>query len=542
MKNISAQTRALIELLNPPGRFWEKLTGRREDAKLLAQVAEGDDVAAIFYITPFVLSERSEVARAAAIAVDKLTANANPAELAHLDLLFRGDSPYGGRYRVEWHKLAPAELKKLERFDDYSTALLGMASFHKSGFVREEAVKRLDRRSSGTELRFLLIRLNDWVHNVRVAAQKAIISRLQPHHAEDFVASLPLINRLEQAGRSDHRQIIEAIESLLKRTDCRDALLGGLKSSDRSVRRLSFSLAVEATDVDATSIVERALSDQDTVIRLWAARKVSAEFAGETLDKFLARMRTDNFMPVRREALRTLVSRLPQQASVELRRALLDSHVSMREEAQYNLRKSESFDLASFYRQALADNADDKALAAALSGLGETGSVFDDELLIKYRQHPAAKVRRAMIRALSKLSGEAHLSIFTAALEDKAPGVSKEAQKALSNKASIVGGESLWEIFNSSPLRHARWNVLRLFTRLSKWDSLYFLIRAAHDNDEELAELGRLYVGRWLMQFNRRFTQPTQEQLARLRRVLEECGPLMDENLCEHLWFSMKGY
>ncbi len=541
MKNISAQTKALIELLNPPASFWERLTGRREDAELLSRVAEAGELAAIVEIAPFVLSERREVAHAAAAAVDKLAASATAVELAQLDLLFRARSPYGGRYRMEWHKLAPAELNKLERFGDYSIALLGMASFHESGFVREEAIKRLDQKSSGFELPFLLIRLNDWVDNVRVAAQMGIISRLQPHYADNFVASLPLVTRLGQAGRSEHRQTVEAIESLLKRTDCRDALLRGLKSPDRSIRRISFSLAVDSTDAASSSILERALADQDTVIRLLAARKVSAEFAGAPLDKFLSRMRIDNFMPVRREALRAFVTRLPEQAPVELRRALLDPHVSMRDEAQYHLRKSESFNLASFYRQALA-SADNRILSAALHGLGETGSASDDKLLITFTHHPSAKVRRIVIRALSRLNGKAHVSIFTAALQDKTPSVSREARKALLDKASVVGGESLREIFNSSPLRHVRRNVLHLFTRLNKWDSIYFLVSAATDNDEEIAELSSFYVERWLMQFNRRFTQPTQAQLARLSRALKECGHLLDENSREHLWFSMKDF
>jgi HEAT repeat protein len=252
-------------------------------------------------------------------------------------------------------------------------------------------------------------------------------------------------------------------------------------------------------------------------------------------------MKGDRFMPVRREALRAFVNRLPEQAPEELRRALLDPHVSMREEARYQLQKTEGIDLASFYRQALA-NPEDGLLDAAISGMGETGLASDDSLLLSYLLHKSAKVRRAAIRGLSRLNGNEHLSTFITALGDERPGVSREAKRALADRVNGVGGESLWAIFNSSPLPHVRRNVLYLFAQLGKWDSIYFIIKAVGDADEVIAERSRFYIERWLGQFNRRFTIPGSGQLARLNRALMEYGVLLNENLLERLWFSMKGF
>lgn len=541
MKSISGQTRALIELLNEPVGLWERLRGGRRDAELLSQIADAGEPAAVVDLTPFVLAERRQTARAAAAAVGGLLASVTPAELSRLDLTFRERSPYAGRYCLAWHELAPAHLNNLESFGEHSLALLGAASFHESGYVREEAVKRLGRTSSGAELPFLLIRANDWVRNVREAAQSAVYSRLHPGYAGGFVANLPLVARLEHTERSDHRQMVEAIENLLRSSPCRDALFGGFKSTDRLIRRRSFKLATDAAGADLPSLLGLALGDPDTVIRLWAARRAAAGLDGRTLDEFLSRMWDDRFMPVRREALRTFVGRLPGRAGEVLRRALLDPHVSMREESRYHLRKTDGLNVASFYRQAL-ESADERALYSAVSGLGEAGSASDDRVLIPYALHPSARVRGAAIRALSRLNGDAHLSVFTSALQDEAPAVSRESRKALAGRAGVVGGESLWEIFSASPLRHVRRNVLHLFSRLGKWDSVYFLVRAACDSDAVVAQWSRLATERWLGQFNRRFTGPTREQLARLGDALGECGALLDENTRQRLWFSMKGY
>ncbi len=335
MRSISARTKALIEQLNQPTSFWERITSRCDDADLLLQIGNAGEPASVVDIIPFALSKSREVARAAAGAVDKLLVTLLPHELAQLDSIFRVRSPYLGRYWMEWHKLKPADLRRLESYGRYSVALLGLASFHTSGYVREEAVSRLGRMSGGAELPFLLIRLNDWVQNVREAARRAVTSRLSPNYAASFAANLPLVTRLQQTERGDHREIVESIEGLLKGPKCRDVLFRTLDSPDRLVRRSGFRLAADATGSDLSSVLERALSDEDTVLRLWAARKIASESKDESFDKFLALMRRDRFMPVRREALRAIVNRQTERASRELRLALLDSHAAMREEARY---------------------------------------------------------------------------------------------------------------------------------------------------------------------------------------------------------------
>jgi hypothetical protein len=110
-----------------------------------------------------------------------------------------------------------------------------MASFHQSGYVREAAINKLDQITSGTELSFLILRLNDWVSNVRDAAYGAIGSRLKPEYALHFFSNLTLVSRLQDAGRADHQALIQAINELFQGDECRSALLESLTSDDRSI-------------------------------------------------------------------------------------------------------------------------------------------------------------------------------------------------------------------------------------------------------------------------------------------------------------------
>lgn len=541
MRQTSPHARALIEQLLEPVGLWEKLKGSRDHVAILTAIGDSNELAAIVDILPFVLAKRPEVAAAAAMAVDKLVLGSNTKELASLDLALRERSPYSGDHFYEWHKVSPGQLGELERFGEASVSLLGMASFHQSGYVREAAIKRLDTITSGAELPFLILRGNDWVSNVRDAAYEAISSRLRPEYARHFIANLTFVSRLEGAGRADHKALIQTINELLRSDECRAELLESLWSDDRFVRRASFRLALNYKGSELPEIVRHALSDRDTVIRFWAAQTVSSAFEGATLVRFLALMKRDRFMPVRREALRICVSRSLPELLAELRSALLDPHASMREEARYHLRKLDSMDVAAFYRQSLS-TAEAHTLYPAICGVGETGSAGDDHLIVSYASHQVGRIRRSAIKALAKLNGGAHIDVLMDALKDEVTQVSRQALKALSDKSLSLSGERIWNLFQSAAHAHVKRNAISLIEKLGKWDSISYLVRAVRDSDEAVADMSRFGIQRWLARFNRSFPSPMPEQLAQLNNALEDCGDLLDDKTVAHLHFSIKDF
>jgi len=128
------------------------------------------------------------------------------------------------------------------------------------------------------------------------------------------------------------------------------------------------------------------------------------------------------------------------------------------------------------------------------------------------------------------------------ALEDHVPNISRQALKALSLKTSFLSAARVWDIFSSTAHVHVKRNALSLIGRFAKWESIAYLIRAVCDADEVIVELSRWAIRRWLIRFNRSFTSPTPEQLARLKDALAQCGKLLNEATREQLAFSIKGY
>ena len=541
MKEPSPHTRALIDRLSEPHTLWEKLTGSRKYAAIFSEIAGSNEPAAIVDLLPFVLATKLNIATAAADAVHRLLRGFPAKELSWLEYNLRARVSYSGGVIYDWYKLSPSQLALLERFGDQSVQILGLASFHHNGYVREAAINRLASSATGAELPFLILRLNDWVSNVRDAAYQAILSRLKPEYCQRFIDNFALLSRVEKAGRADHTQIIQAINELLKSDQCRTVLRDALTSSDRFIRRACFRLALDSTSLDLQQVAMLALDDEDTVIRYWGAPKISSVSDVATRERFLALMKRDGFMPVRREALRIAVKHDLPDVVEELHTALLDQHKSMREEARYQLKSIPSIAVAAFYREQLTRAAGPK-LYAVISGLGETGRAEDDRLMLPYTSHPSSKTRRAAIKALASLRPEAHLELFMSALEDDVPSISQHALKALSRKTASLSAARVWELFSSKAHAHVKRNALSLIGRFAKWESISYLIRAVCNIDETIVELSRSAIRRWLIRFNRSFTTPTPEQLARFKDALEQCGKLLDEATHEQLSFSIKGY
>src|SRR5260370_13863650 len=218
---LAAETKSLIETLYKPVSFWESTA--KHKMSTLALISQIGDPAAIPDLVVLLLDRDRDVSGSAAAAVSKLIRLLSPAELPWLDLVMRERSPYRWSYPSAWAELTSDQLHLLQRFGKESIYALGMASLHFSGYVRDEALRKLTDAQDGAELPFLLLRLNDWVQEVRHTAHLLVRERLTTKYAPFFVSNIALGNRLRLVRRGQQGEIVGAISSLLNSRDCQEA-------------------------------------------------------------------------------------------------------------------------------------------------------------------------------------------------------------------------------------------------------------------------------------------------------------------------------
>jgi HEAT repeat protein len=535
----AAETKRLIELLHRPVSFWE--SSKKHRVGTLALISQTRDPAAIPDIVLLLLDRDSDVARSAASAVSALVEVLRPEDLPWLDQVMRERSPYNWSYPSPWTELKPGQLKLLQRFEEESVFALGVASMHYSGYVRDEALRKLSDTQDGTELPFLLLRLNDWVQPVRQTALALVRLRVTSKYAPFFVMNIALVNRLRLARRGEQEGIVGEIEQLLRSEEGRTALLTGLASTDYQVKRACYKLGFGAESLHQIQLVEKALSEQDPAIRLQGAQRIASLSDPKSVEQLLSRAQKDRFAQVRRTVIETLCTKFQDKEQQWLEEALMDNHPSVRGYAQFQLGKEGSFKLRKFYIDAL-DRSEATTLPAVISGLGETGAVSDSDLVVPHLSSQIPRVRRAVLRTLARLKADAFVDVFQRYLSDDSRSVSREAMKGLSKTLHLTTGETLWSVFANAQELHVRRNVLFLIARLSKWESISYLLSACDSDAESLRNLADSYIHRWHARFNASFTAPSKPQVERLTAALRKCGAKLDSSVTAQIEFGIRGF
>lgn len=427
-------------------------------------------------------------------------------------------------------------------FKDDTPAVLGVASCVHDGHVREAAVRRLDREIiDGQELPFLLIRLGDWVPQVRNPAERAIRRRLTEHHRAAYLRNLPILVRMQNRSRTHESVLFAQIKQWLLQ-DVTSLVRHALASTDRMTRRegplWAWATLGAENEAQQRDIVDLMLQSDDPASRLrvalWAAGgMMAARLAGDVLPKLLS----DRFATVRRMSLAWCATRDPEKHLPTLRAALLDPSAVMRSVAQFHLPHLQGLDLRAFYREAIQCPDLDSVPPGAIGGLGEVGRSEDAALVSPLVAANKIAVRKAAIRALARLAPEEHMEIFVTSLRDASPGVSREARDALEAYASLVGSDRLTRIFEEADHRHIRRQALALIAHLPKWQSVSFLIEFCLHPDGDIQSAARNHLASWVRGFNRsHFSNPSESELIRLRRALDRSGAKLPGSLNSELF------
>jgi HEAT repeat protein len=535
----SEPTERLIESLYAGKGLWNRFVLPGSPEEVIKQIAEADEPAVIPDLLPILVVGDRKSILASAKAIHRLLQQLKPADFVCFDELVRQSYSDWRVRREPWYSMKPTDVAHLARMGEMAVSLLGIASCHTNGYVREAAVRELGKTDTGAELPFLFIRANDWVPEIRSSARKLLLNRIRSDYISHLTVWLPLALRLNKLSRDDHSAIVEAVRRLLSSPEAREALYEGFESQDQFVRRFSFELALNSNEPELLSALQHASVASDPQVRKMAVHKLPAVLP--SAKELLIRARNDSCMAVRREALQIFAEKYPDEADQEFQSALLDTNIAVREQAQFYFKKKGVLDLRSYYSNRLKTS-NDRQLCAAIAGLGEAGLQQDSQIVECFLRGESVRVRAAALHATAKLNPDAHVNDFVLALNDQSAKVTREAVLALSKRSNFVGGQRLWDLYDRCPYPHGKRGALFLLTRINKWDSIAFLIQTLADQNDYFVSLSQKYIVRWFARYNRSFAVPTAEQLARLRNVLSKCSLLLSSGTQRQLDSLLKSF
>lgn len=405
-----------------------------------------------------------------------------------------------------------------------------IASRNWDGRVREDAVRKLGGLGNTEAIKALLIRLNDWVPQVRAAAKDAILRLANTSsNAAVFIEHLPEIYHLNKCSRDEHADIIRQIcDSILSERN-RSLVVDGVSNDNCYVARICYALVSTHKLLPFDSLVEVGLSSKDFIIR----EKAFVLLRDSEPDKhcrFLAIALNDKHTPIRRAAFEVRLGH--GEADGVVASYLFDRHSSIREIAVYELLRR-GLNVLDVYRNALSNSLINTS-RCAIWGVGYLSCKESIPALIKLLESPIPCIRKQALSTLSSLDASWLNDNLDKFLSDPSAAVSKEAARLCRRLGIRFDAEDLLSKVEDSPYKHTKNIVFGLVKKINKWERLIFLlkIRSSIKPNQE-AELLRITgeIFLWNDDFNRNGSQPTRKQLDLLKRYYGEQLQYNDHNL-----------
>ncbi|MBL8972787.1 MAG: hypothetical protein JNK56_19530 [Myxococcales bacterium] len=411
----------------------------------------------------------------------------------------------------DWLKLDASTWSALiDEGDPHLACVLGLLSCHNNGYVREAAVRTLAARSEG--LPWLLLRVNDWVPAVRMRATTALVERLTAGHVSALLECLPLVWRLRELTRLDHRDLVTRIVAAL--ADLSDEILtAALDHEDRWVRRAVLQLLVERGRITLPQI-GRALDDVDLAVRLRAAELVPSDATTEA-EALRERLCGSCNSRLRSVGLERMAEAHSDRLAHWIEQGLDDRAAAVRETAQFLARTGRSqVALAARYQGKLA--AGELKPGHAL-GLAETGIRDDWEHLVAALAGPPA-VACAAISGLKTLAASETRELRLLLVDDPRPSVSRHAARSVQWEIGARDEDTLRE-YLGSPLAHVRRHAMRLAERLPGCRPGLLLLALEREPVEHVALAAALHS--WLRELAQPYqVEVTTEEATLLRELL----------------------
>ncbi len=434
---------------------------------------------------------------------------------------------------ISWGQIDPKAFLSLAISDDEKKAVLVFASFHPNGYLREKAVLLL--AGCWRSLPFILLRMNDWVPQVRAAALKAFDCRMQKLAVGELQESLPYAEKLGKGSRAFHGSYIDRLYQLLLCPQNESELALGLSSGHPFTRLLCMKALLRMEKPDTDRIL-RCLAQERVPHLRWLIYEALLACEGSDRHKVMAQMLADPYARIKNHVLWLMYTNHEQNTHDVAVRYLTDKSASVRDLGRWVVRKYDpGYDFRAFYRQSM-----ESQTYAAICGLGETGTAADADILRPYIDQERERVVRAAMRSLMRLAPERFGTLMAKLLGDSRKGVAKEAYMLLSAGRFTGLAEEIYQLFTDTTSGYIQKKCALLLFRCPKWEAVIYMLEALSSSDEEIREYALMNIEGWTAGFNRSFSAATAGQSQRIKELISRQENLLGPKRVQSLLFLEK--
>ncbi|MDJ1480716.1 hypothetical protein QNI16_09490 [Cytophagaceae bacterium YF14B1] len=392
-------------------------------------------------------------------------------------------------------------------------ALLMLASMNCDGYVREAAVRELALTKQPEAIPYILLRLGDWVGQVRNAANSAIQSFKEEQFAYHLLHNMSLIEWLLKVGKVKYSAVhTELIQFLLSQEYTFEWHKQIQRIPDHA--RVIYIYHLLQSGKITPEIAHRILTDKSHLVRLALLKNI--HLLEESLHKDLLKaFLYDTSSEVRSTALQR-IGTFKNELRPDIWSLIADTSATVRQFARYEL-KNADVSFPQIYRQQIHRQ---HQLTGSLLGLSETGTKEDIGVCELYLQHESSSVQLASLIAISMLDAEVARKY---ALQFLSHPSSKLRKRSIEILAGYVNNDILTyarELFLSGNEIYRK-TILLLFSKEGGWRVLGDLLTGLMDKDIIVQEQTWVYLDKWVRKASTLYAVADPVDLERARGIYQ---------------------
>jgi hypothetical protein len=157
--------------------------------------------------------------------------------------------------------------------------------------------------------------------------------------------------------------------------------------------------------------------------------------------------------------------------------------------------------------------------------------------LIQVLRESAARRCVAQIREMAHGGSDLHRDALVTALNDRRPQVARAAREALAARY-VIPHERLWRLLAVTPHRHTRAQIVALFARGERVESIVWLLNACALDDDAVRNQACVYLRRWNMYWQEIAPHRLSALVVALHRARKHLPADIERNLVAYVKFA----
>jgi len=430
---------------------------------------------------------------------------------------------------IEWKNVYLKDMIScFELEKDYIYSLI-LGSFHPNGYFRESCIIELSMYQD--TLTYIVLRLNDWVDNVKKCAYDLIFMKLEKCSINELFQATLSMNKVKSSERRNIGDLMKTYDAITKKIEdeLQSIPLNSICYYDFDIRKniyklLFFKKVFEKEKADYLLARERHSFCKSLII------SGILEFNDCSMEQVNIYLKNEN-SNVRRKALEYKYSLLENSWN-GLEEMLLDQNSGVRELVLFIIKRHVHLNILNYYINHLTDINP----VIAIIGLGENGNKEHAELLLPFLKHNDDKIIRIAIVTLGKLMESEGYDLYWKYLFDIRPGISKAAYLSIRKSLIHYGVEKLFSEYKVNEIHHIKRYLAMLIMQENSWQRLPYLIFLY--DDEDLAELQDKI--RLKIIIRDMYCKIDGKQVDFINKVIDERKDIFSKKLIEDIRFDIK--